>query len=35
MPRLTPGEKRLLRWTSDLVRMYVACISVVFPILCV
>lgn len=35
MPRLTSKEKRRLSLTGNLVRMYVATITFVFPVLCV
>jgi hypothetical protein len=35
MPRLTAKEKRRLTLTGNLVRMYVATITFVFPVLCV
>lgn len=34
MPRLTRKETRRLQWTANLVRMYVATITFVFPVLC-
>jgi hypothetical protein len=35
MARLTRKEERLLRRTADVVRMYVACLTFVAPLLCV
>jgi hypothetical protein len=35
MARLTRKEERLLRRTADVVRMYVACLTVAAPVMCV